>query len=88
MKSVCGPIKDLKSYYYNSGSGSAVGLERQEFLSIYRLVMNSEKSESKALTVLFYKVGGSNSAMTYCIKMTAATALAVNKLLTSSCFQS
>lgn len=52
MKSVSGRISDVKNF---TSSGST-GLDRLEFLDFYRSILNNQRNQSPALTVLFYKV--------------------------------
>ncbi len=53
MKSVSGRILGgkLKDYI----SSGKKGLDRQDFLNLYRSALNNQKNQSKALNSLFFK---------------------------------
>jgi hypothetical protein len=48
----------IADYYFSTTDVSPIaGVDRNEFLTIYRTLLNMQKQQSKALIVLFYKVG-------------------------------
>ena len=50
-------------YFSTTDVSPIAGVDRNEFLTIYRTLLNMQKQQSKALIVLFYKVNSSIMTM-------------------------